>query len=176
MRWDNVFDNLDLQWDREEDNARWDEEQENGRSIRSRMSFHDALISEYRRAGALNAVVTGVGPAVHIGRIGHSWIDGVACGPGTRVVAETTAIQCVDDHMTCQCVILPIANLEHITIGALLRQAERRRDVIVSVGTTVATIGRITAVWSDSFRLEVRGDRSLVIPFRSMVVSFPAGS
>lgn len=176
MRWDNVFDDLDLQWEREEDNARWDEDQESSRATRSRMSFHDVLTEEHRRTGVINAIVTGIGVGIHVERSGRSWIDGVACGSGTRIVAETTAIQCVDNHQTCLCDARPFTSLEHVTLGALLRQAERRRDVVAAVGTNTTATGRITAVWSDSFRLESRGNRSLVFPFRAMVVSFPSGS
>lgn len=175
MRWDNVFDDLDLQWEREEDNARWDEGQESSRATRSRMSFHDVLTEEHRRTGALNAIVTGIGVGVHVERSGRSWIDGVACGSGARIVAETTAIQWIDNHQTCLCDARPFTSLEHVTIGALLRQAERRRDEVATVGTNIPATGRITAVWSDSFRLESRGKRSLIIPFRAMVVSIPSG-
>ena len=175
MRWDKVFNDLDLQWEREADNARWDEEQENARALRSRMSFHDVLVAEHQRTGALSVVIRGVEAGIHVVLLGDGWIDGVVCGSEKRIVAALSTIRCVDQRRSCQCTVRALMDLEHITLGIVLRQAERRRDSVSVLGGGGPAVGRVTAVWSDSFRLEVRGSGSLVVPFRETVALVAPG-
>jgi hypothetical protein len=174
MRWDNVFSDFELQWEREDANARWDEQHEEARAARSRLSFHDALIGEGRRSGMLSVVVGGVADRVHVGKIGSGWLDGVECGPQTRTIASLSAVERVFLQQPCECAILPLTELAHVTFGAVLRNIERRHEEISVVSFGHRSAGRVSAVWSDSFRVTARESEAMIVPFRVAVVSFPA--
>jgi hypothetical protein len=176
MRWDNVFGDLELQWEREDANARWDEQHEEARATRSQMSFRDVLIAEKLRTGVLSVELNGVAIRVHVGRIGSVWLDGIECGSRTRVIASLGAVERAFPQQQCECVTPALTDLAHVTFGTVLRHIERRHDDISIVNSRFLTAGRITAVWSDSFRVTAREGESMMLPFHHAVVLVTPGA
>lgn len=176
MRWDNLFGDLALQWEREDANARWDEQHEEARATRSQMSFRDVLIAEKSRTGFLSVELSGVAIRVHVGRIGSVWLDGIECGSHARVTASLGVVERAVLQQQCECVSPALTDLAHVTFGAVLRQFERRHDEISIVNSRFVSAGRITAVWSDSLRVTARDGYSVIVPFHDAVVFMTPGA
>ena len=176
MRWDNLFGDLALQWEREDANARWDEQHEEARATRSKMSFRDVLITEKNRTGFLSVELSGVAIRVHVGRIGSVWLDGIECGSRTLVTASLGVVERAVLQQQCECVRPALSDLAHVTFGAVLRQLERRHDEISIVNARFVSAGRITAVWSDSLRVTARDGESVIVPFHDAVILITSGA
>jgi hypothetical protein len=58
-----------------------------------------------------------------------------------------------------------------VTVGAALRQLERRCDTVHAAGAGRSIAGRVTAVWADSFRITNRLNESVVYSFNDVVLS-----
>ena len=174
MRWENLVTDIELQWDREDANARWDENRERERTHRARMSFRDVLLSEHRRIGHLDIAVRNVDSIIHIACVGRGWVDGFECATGQRILLDPRAATLIDTRQRCNCSLPTVNDLANVTVGAALRQIERRSETVHVVGAGRSIVGRVTAVWADSFRVSNRMNESAVCSFSAVVLSIVA--
>jgi hypothetical protein len=171
MRWENLVTDIELQWEREDANAHWDENRERERADRAQMLFRDVLLSEYRRIGSLDIVVREVNSIIHVARVGRGWIDGFECVTGQRTLVVPATATLIDTRRRCRCNLPLVTDLANVTVGAALRQLERRCDTVHAAGAGRSMVGRVTAVWADSFRLANRLNESVVYSFNDVVLS-----
>lgn len=180
MRWDKLFSDFDLQWDREADNIQWDEERENVRAVRASMSFREVLISEHDRLGRLDLNVESFSSVIHARRLGPAWVEGVLCESSVRVIATMSAITVVSSNCGCGCPAGRLDDLPHATLGAALRKVERSSETIRWFTTTnfqsKCISGRINAVWADSVRVANSEVDSVIVPTASFVLTAGLGS
>jgi hypothetical protein len=171
MRWKNLVTDIELQWEREDANAQWDENRERERADRALMLFRDVLLSEYRRIGNLDIAITDVDSIVHVARVGRGWIDGFECATGQRTLVVPGTAILIDTRQRCRCNLPLVTDLANVTVGAALRQLERRCDTVHAAGAGRSIVGRVTAVWADSFRITNRLNESVVYSFNDVVLS-----
>ncbi len=174
MRWDGLISGLQSLWESEADNAELDERRELLRAERAQTPFVRVLA---QRASREPIVVTacGTGHTVHVSVVGASWVEGVSCGIGEHTIIPHGSIQWIRPANDCGCRVQSARVFEHATIGAKLREIERRGVIVTAITAHGGVRGRICAVWKDAIDV-VAGDVTHTVVLESLVALSVDGS
>lgn len=161
MRWDNLFTGLESLWDAEDDNAESDERRELMRADRATRSFL-AVLADRAISAPLCVTTEWSSSPIHVGRVGASWIEGMFCGSNLRVIVPLHAIVLARDAIDCSCRVEVARHYPHVTIGAVMRDCERRARMVRVVCSKSGVNGRIVGVWRDAIDVASAGSVSLL--------------
>lgn len=136
-------------WDTERLNVEFDEAREAERERKAQLSFGDALV-EQSRSEPLTVWIADSTEPLHVRRLGQLWLDGVMCGSGDTVVVPFPAIRRAASSSGCDCSIPLPKVFELVTLGAVLRDLERKAAMVSVLVNRGGIRGRICGVWRDA--------------------------
>lgn len=167
MRWDSLFSGYQSLWDSELDNEELDERREIVRADRATRPFV-VVLCERARGGPLVAGIDGTPGAIHLRRVGSTWIEGIDCETGLTVLAPIHSVQWFGSREACACRHSDCRVVEHVTFGARLRVLERENTPVAVTFRGGGVNGRVIAVWRDACDIRA-GSRVISVAVGTML-------